>query len=103
MKATTDRCLKAMRKMAQAGEPITSQALMDAVGIEDTDRSSALKVSAGWISTLRRYGFLKISKGQKVKGAQRQLQVYELTEWGKRYKKDAKAEGGLRIAANPEE
>lgn len=103
MKATTDRCLKAMRKMAKAGEPITSQALVDAVGIDDTPRSSALDVAAGWISTLRRYGFLKISKGQKVKGAQRQLQVYELTDWGIRYKSKQKAQEGLRIAANPEE
>lgn len=103
MKATTDRCLKAMRKMAQAGDPITSQALVDAIGIDDTERSSAMDIAAGWISTLRRYGFLKAAKGQKVKGAQRQLQVYVLTDWGIRYKSKKKSQEGLRIAANPEE
>ena len=103
MKATTDRCIKAMRKMAKYGKPITSQALVEAVGIKDTERSAALDIAAGWISTLRRYGLVRVSKGQSVDGPSRKLKVYELTEWGKRYKKDAKAEEGLRIAANPEE
>lgn len=101
MKATTTRCLNAARGLEKKGAPITSQSIMETVGIRETERSSAMDIAAGWISTLRRYGFLKAKKGEKVPGPARQLQVYELTDWGWRYKSKAKGERGLRIAANP--
>jgi hypothetical protein len=101
MKATTNRCLKVIRDLAKRGEPITSQALRDALGILDTDRSTALDIAAGWISTLRRYGFLKVARGEKVQGPRRQIQVYRLTDWGMRYKAEKQAKRTLRIAANP--
>lgn len=101
MKATTDGCLKAIRALAEKGEPITSQALCAAIGIKETERSSALDIAAGWLSTLRRYGFLKVLKGQKVKGPWRRLQVYALTDWGMRYKVRKQAQRIPRIAANP--
>ncbi len=103
MKANVNRYLKALRDLEGAGEPITSHGLMKAVGIEDTDRSTALDIAAGWISTLRRYGFLRILVGQKVDGPRRKLQVYQLTKWGWRYKKKAApmAASQLKIAANP--
>lgn len=101
MKATTTRCLKAIRDLAKRGEPITSHALRDALGIQDTERSTALDVAAGWISTLRRYGFLKVAKGEKVKGPSRQVQVYKITDWGMWYKAEKQAKRSLRIAANP--
>lgn len=101
MKATTSRCLKALRELEQSGEPLTSQALAEAVGIQPTERSSALDIAAGWISTLRRYGFLKASRGEKVQGPVRALQVYKLTDWGHRYKAGKQAKATPRIAANP--
>jgi hypothetical protein len=104
MKATTNRCLKAIRAMEKAGDQITSMALRDALQIPATARSTALDVAAGWISTLRRYGFLRVAKGVRAPGPARSLQVYELTDWGHRYKagKQVKAQKpGLRIAANP--
>jgi len=87
--------------MKADGTPITSQALAEAVGIQPTDRSAALDIAAGWISTLRRYGFLRVLRAEKVKGPQRRLQVYELTDWGMRYKAGKRAKASLRIAANP--
>ena len=93
--------VKALRSLDSEGIPITSQALLGAVKIRDTARSTALDIAAGWISTLRRYGFLSISKGEKVPGPSRHLQVYRLTDWGRRYKAKGATEG-LRIAANPE-
>lgn len=101
MKATTNRCLKAMRDLEGSGKAITSQALRDALGIEDTEKSTALDIAAGWISTLRRYGFLKASKGEKAQGPTRAVQVYRLTDWGKRYKIGKQAKQTLRVAANP--
>ena len=94
--------VKALRNLDSEGIPITSQALLGVVKIRDTERSTALDIAAGWISTLRRYGFLSVSKGQKVPGESRQLQVYRLTDWGKRYKLKGATEG-LRIAANPQD
>lgn len=101
MKATTNRCLKAIRDLEKRGAAITSLALRDAVGIPDTDRSTALDVAAGWISTLRRYGFLRVVKGARAPGPTRSVQVYELTDWGRRYKAGKQAKPTLRIAANP--
>lgn len=86
MKATTNRVLRAARGLANRQEPITSQAIVDALQIQKTERSTALDIAAGWISTLRRYGFLKASRGEKVQGPHRQLQVYKITDWGLRYK-----------------
>ncbi len=103
MKATTDRCLKVARDLDARGEPLTSQALVEAIRIQPTERSSALDIAAGWISTLRRYGFLKAVNGQKVPGPSRALQVYRLTDWGRRYKQKKSAARTLKIAANPEE
>ena len=100
-KSSIEKWVKALRQLAEEDLPITSQALVEAMKISDTDRSSALDIAAGWISTLRRYGFLRAVRGQKVSGPRRQLQVYELTNWGHRYKAKGKAAGGLRIAANP--
>jgi hypothetical protein len=90
-----------MRDLEAAGKPITSLALRDAVGIQDTERSTALDVAAGWISTLRRYGFLKALRGEKVPGPTRAVQVYRLTDWGKRYKIGKQSKQTLRVAANP--
>ena len=101
MKATTDRCLKVARDLDARGEPITSQALVEAIKIKDTERSSALDIAAGWISTLRRYGLLKPAKGEKVPGPRRHLQVYRLTDWGRRYKQKKASERATKIAANP--
>jgi len=101
MKATTSRCLKAIRDLDEAGEPITSMAIRDVLGIQPTAKSTALDIAAGWISTLRRYGMLKISRGTRVQGPVRSVQVYELTDWGRRYKAGKKAKSALRIAANP--
>jgi hypothetical protein len=102
MKATTNRCLKAIRDLDQAGKPITSMALRDVLGIQPTALSTALDIAAGWISTLRRYGMLKVSRGERAQGPVRSVQVYELTDWGRRYKAGKKAKSGLKIAANPE-
>ena len=101
MKATTDRCLKAMKKMTSEGAPITSFALVEALDIQPTALSTALDIAAGWISTLRRYGMLKAARVEKVRGPVRRLQVYELTDWGVRYKAGKKAKATLRVAANP--
>jgi hypothetical protein len=101
MKATTNKCLKAIRDLDEKGEPVTSMALRDALNIPDTDRSTALDIAAGWISTLRRYGFLRAVRGKKVMGPRRSVQVYELTDWGRRYKVGKKAKPALRVAANP--
>ena len=104
MKATTNKCLKVLRDLHEAGEPITSMALCEALEISDTDRSTAMDIAAGWISTLRRYGFLAISKGEKVDGPRRQVQVYRLTDWGQRFKVKGKVSlptQELKIAANP--
>jgi len=101
MKATTNRCMKVIRDLADAGEPITSLALRDLLKIKPTEKSTALDIAAGWISTLRRYGFLKVVKGEKVQGPQRPVQVYMITEWGKRYKNAKQGERSMRIAANP--
>lgn len=101
MRATTGRCLKAIRDLEKAGAAITSMALRDAVGIQDTDRSTALDIAAGWISTLRRYGMLKVARGVRAPGPIRSVQVYELTDWGRRYKAGKQAKPALRIAANP--
>jgi hypothetical protein len=57
-----------------------------------------MNIAAGWISTLRRYGFLRIVRGVKVRGPRRSLQTYELTDWGKRFKAGKAA---LRMVANP--
>ncbi len=103
MKATTNKCLKVMRDLAKAGDPITSMAIRDALKISDTERSSALDIAAGWISTLRRYGFLKVSRGVRAPGPTRSLQVYELTSWGIRYKEKKASGRALKVAANPEE
>ena len=100
-KSSIEKWVKALRKMSEEERPITSQALVEVMRISDTDRSSALDIAAGWISTLRRYGFLRALRGSKVAGPRRRLQVYELTNWGHRYKAKGKATGGLRIAANP--
>ena len=102
MKATTNRCLKAIRDLEKKGQPITSMALRDAIGIPDTNRSTALDVAAGWISTLRRYGFLKVSRGERAPGPVRSVQVYYLTDWGRRYKAGKLAKPTMRIAANPD-
>jgi hypothetical protein len=102
MKATTDRCLKVARDLEARGEPLTSQALAEAIQIKETERSSALDIAAGWISTLRRYGFLKASRGEKVRGPSRHLQVYHLTDWGRRYKVKKTSAKSSKIAANPE-
>ena len=100
-KSSIEKWVEALREMEEEKTPITSLALVEAMEISDTDRSSALDIAAGWISTLRRYGLLKPVRGRKVDGPRRQLQVYELTNWGRRYKEKGKATGGLRIAANP--
>lgn len=100
MKASTSSCLKAARDLEEAGQPVTSQALVEAVGIQPTKRSSAMDIAAGWISTLRRYGLLKAVKGERAPGPVRQLQVYRLTDWGKRYT-IKRQKSALRIAANP--
>jgi hypothetical protein len=94
--------VKAIRSLDSQEIPITSQAILEVVKIRDTERSTALDIAAGWISTLRRYGFLRISKGEKVQGPSRQVQVYRLTDWGRRYKAKGATEG-LRIAANPQD
>lgn len=103
MKVTTNKCLRTVRDLAKREAPITSQALVEALEIEDTEKSTALDIAAGWISTLRRYGFLKIVKGEKVQGPHRMLQVYKITDWGTRYKPKQKARGEIRVASNPEE
>lgn len=103
MKSSTLKILNAARALEKKGSPITSQSIMEAAGIRDSDRSSAMDISAGWISTLRRYGLLKASRGEKVRGPRRQVQVYVLTAWGRRYKSKAKVKGTLRIAANPDD
>lgn len=92
-----------MRDLEEAGEPITSHALVEVLNIQDTELSTAMDIAAGWISTMRRYGFLAAVKGSKVDGPSRQLQVYRLTDWGRRYKVKASspAASELRIAANP--
>jgi hypothetical protein len=100
-KSSIEKWIKAFRKMSEDGTPITSLAVVEAMKISDTERSSALDIAAGWISTMRRYGLIRAVRGQKVSGPRRQLQVYELTNWGHRYKAKGKATGGLRIAANP--
>ena len=102
MKASVKSCIKLFRDLDSAEEPITSLALVEAFNIADTEKSTAMDIGAGWISTMRRYGFLRAVKGSKVDGPSRQLQVYQLTEWGRRYKVKAYLEvPALRIAANP--
>ena len=86
MKATTNKVLKAVRDLAKRNEPITSLAIVQLLDLKATERSTALDIAAGWISTLRRYGFLRICHGVKALGPQRQLQVYKITDWGLRYK-----------------
>jgi hypothetical protein len=102
MRPSLKQYVNALRELAGRGDPITSQALVDLLDIQDSENSSALKIAGGWISTLRRYGMLKAVKGQKVQGPERQLQVYELTDWGMRYKA-GRAKQQLRVAANPKE
>jgi hypothetical protein len=92
--------MKALRRLDKAGIPITSQALLKVVKIHETELSTPLDIAAGWISTFRRYGFLAVIKGEKVPGPKRQLQVYRLTEWGKKYRGKEETEE-LQIAANP--
>jgi hypothetical protein len=92
MKVTTNNCLKVVRDLAKRNEPITSLALVEAMDIQKTERSTALDIAAGWISTLRRYGFLKALAGERVQGPHRQLKVYEITKWGKNYKKAKREE-----------
>ncbi len=103
MKASVKNCIKLFRDLDSAGDPITSMALVEAFGIADTERSTSMDIGAGWISTMRRYGFLRAVKGSKVDGPSRQLQVYQLTDWGRRYKTKASpmAASELKIAANP--
>ena len=104
MKINTHNCIKAIRKMSDEGVPLTSQALLEAMRMEPTERSTAQELAAGWICNLRRCGLVRPVRGQKVDGPQRKLQVYELTRWGLRFKAKGKAAStgpGLRIAANP--
>lgn len=94
--------LKAVREIAKTGAPITSEALANHMKLGETERSSALDLAAGWISNLRRWGFVRILRGVKVQGPQRHLQVYALTEWGKAFTgKKARQTSLQRVAANP--
>lgn len=99
MRVTTKICIVALRKMAEEGVPITSQALVDAIGIQPTELSTSLDIAAGWMSNMRRCGLIRSVRGVKVDGPQRKLQVYELTLWGQRFKAGKKTV--LKIAANP--
>lgn len=101
MKANMTVCIKVIRAIDAAGGKITSYALLANVDIRDTERSTASDIAAGWISTLRRYGFLRVAKGEKVKGPSRQLQVYQLTDWGRRYKVRKASDALRKVAANP--
>jgi hypothetical protein len=104
MKITVQKCLKLIRELAEAGEPITSQAFVDHFDIQPTKLSKALDIGAGWVSNLRRWGLIRRAPGRlKVDGPQRKLQVYEITEWGRKYKVQGvkKVKSTLRIAANP--
>lgn len=98
MKSQVNQYVKVIREISFRGDPITSEALVEALDIQDTERSGAMDIAAGWISTLRRYGFLRAVKGVKVPGPRRSLQTYELTDWGKRFKAGKPA---LRMVANP--
>jgi hypothetical protein len=93
--------LKAVREIALSGEPITSQALVVSLKLQGTDRSTALDIAAGWICNLRRWGFLKILRGVKVPGPRRSLQVYEMTDWGRRFSGKRASRTLRKIAANP--
>ena len=95
------RCLLGLRAIEERGDSITSIALLEEMGFEDTERTDAEDIASGWISTLRRGGFLKKQTGIKVKGPHRSLQVYKLTPYGIAFKIHGEARAALRIAANP--
>lgn len=93
--------LTAVRAIDSRGDPITSLALLEELDIKAAERSSAMAVSAGWISNLRRWGYIKRQSGVKVKGPQRILQVYALTDWGKTFRMRGSSQAPLRMVANP--
>jgi hypothetical protein len=97
-----ERCLEAVRKISKSGEPITSAALLEIMRYQETDKSDPMDIAAGWICNLRRWGYLKIVRGEKVPGPSRQLQVYKLTSWGEQFHKKGAARQSLKVAANPE-
>ncbi len=102
MKITVTKCIKLIRELDKAGKPITSLAFVEAFDIQPTANSTPIDIGAGWISNLRRWGLVKRAAGRmKVDGAQRKLQVYEITDWGLRYKGKKQERVPLRIAANP--
>lgn len=101
MKVTTKKFFKAVRDLHEKNLPITSLALRDALGIKDTEKSTALDIASGWISNLRRWGILRAARNQKVKGPSRWLQVYKLTAWGEKYRFGRK-KAPLKLAANPD-
>ena len=71
--------LKAARRV---GDELTSVSLAEEAGIERA-------LAAGWLSKFWRWGY--VNREGKVKGPERQLRVYTLTRWGKRFR-PAKAE-----------
>lgn len=93
--------LTAVRAIDSRGDPITSLALLEELDIQPTELSLAMEIAAGWISNLRRWGYIKRKTGVKVKGPQRSLQVYTLTDWGKMFRVKGSAKAALRMVANP--
>lgn len=73
--------LKTVRKLHNRGERITSLTLQDEANLD-------LRVSSAWLSKLLKWGYLrKLGKDGKTN-------VYEITEWGHRFK--PKGKGGKR-------
>jgi len=64
--------------------PFTARDLTDTLGIERTEKSGATAIAAGWISTFRRWGYLKLAGELKSTGG-RPAKKYQLTAWGIRF------------------
>lgn len=85
--------LYAARAIVKREEPLTSQSMAGEMDFE-------VKTASAWLAILAKYGYLR--RIGREPANKRWQYVWELTDFGREYKKGKKkAKSTLRIAANP--